>query len=172
MLLSPLHRIARTVLIAALLTSLGGCAMFKRGPKYAGVDGDSVEGTPLPERQDGVSFMGDNVDKNRFAPIHFSFDSCSIDPLEAERLTEVSRFMRGGSKQLIIAGFTDERGTAEYNRGLGEKRAGAVRSWLLSHGADLRRIQTTSFGQEMPADAGHNEAAWAKNRRAEFGVTK
>ena len=75
-------------------------------------------------------------------------------------------------KQLIIAGFTDERGTAEYNRGLGERRAQAVRSYLLQQGADESRIQTTSFGSEMPAATGHDEAAWAQNRRAEFGVTK
>ncbi len=80
--------------------------------------------------------------------------------------------MTGGSAEIIIAGFTDERGTAEYNRGLGERRAGAVRESLISQGVDGNRIQTVSFGLEMPADPGHEEAAWAKNRRTEIGVTK
>ena len=96
----------------------------------------------------------------------------AVEPAEKSKLDAVAKFMDGSDKQLIIAGFTDERGTAEYNRGLGERRAQAVRGYLLQKGADTERIQTTSFGSEMPADTGHNEAAWAKNRRAEFGVTK
>ena len=168
-----IRQIATVSLCAALLMSASGCALFKKKPKYAGsADGDFVNGTPLPERQDGVSFMGDNVEKGRFAAVHFGFDSYSIAPSESAKISEVASFMKGSSKQLIIAGFTDERGTAEYNRGLGERRAQAVRSALLSKGTDAERIQTTSFGAEMPVDAGQNESAWAKNRRAEFGVTK
>jgi peptidoglycan-associated lipoprotein len=73
---------------------------------------------------------------------------------------------------LIIAGFTDERGTEEYNRGLGERRALAVREALISQGISGGRIQTVSFGEEMPANPGSGEAAWAANRRAEFGVVR
>ena len=73
---------------------------------------------------------------------------------------------------VILAGFTDERGTAEYNRGLGERRAQAVRQALIEKGLPASRIQTVSFGAEMPVDSASNESAWAKNRRAEFGVTK
>jgi peptidoglycan-associated lipoprotein len=167
-------QIARLALGAALVVSLGACAAFKKKSQYAGTgDGDFVNGTPLPERQEGSSFLSSDVDKTRFSPVHFGFDSYTVAPSETEKLNEVARFAKGGSsQQLIIAGFTDERGTAEYNRGLGEKRAQAVRAYLLEHGADTARIQTTSFGAEMPADAGHDDAAWAKNRRAEFGITK
>ncbi|MEI6377636.1 MAG: OmpA family protein, partial [bacterium] len=69
-------------------------------------------------------------------------------------------------------GFTDERGTEEYNRSLGEKRALAVREALISKGLKANNVQTVSFGKEMPADSANNEAAWAKNRRAEFGIAK
>lgn len=165
-------QIAQFTLGAALIFSLSSCALLKKKPKFAGTDGDFVNGTPLPERQDGVSFLGSNVEKGQFAPVHFAFDSCTVEPSETSRLNDVVSFMKSSSKQLIIAGFTDERGTAEYNRGLGEKRAQSVRSYLLSQGTDANRIQTTSFGSEMPADTGHSEAAWSKNRRAEFGVTK
>lgn len=169
----PISSIARLALGTALIVSLGACSSFRKKPKYAGSDGDFVNGTPLPERQEGVSFLSSDVDKTRFAPVHFGFDSYVIDPSDTGKLNEVARFCKGSSsQQLIIAGFTDERGTAEYNRGLGEKRAQAVRAYLLEHGADTARIQTTSFGAEMPADPEHNDAAWAKNRRAEFGVTK
>jgi peptidoglycan-associated lipoprotein len=78
--------------------------------------------------------------------------------------------MKSGRNNVILAGFTDERGTPEYNRGLGERRAQAARSYLLSLGVPPARIQTVSFGQEMPVDPGHSESAWAKNRRVETGV--
>ncbi len=164
----------RFTLTAARLVSLSACAAFKKKPKYAGSsDGDFVNGSPLPERQEGVSFLGDNVDKTQFSPVHFGFDSYSVEPSETGKLQAVAQFLKNSSsKQLIIAGFTDERGTAEYNRGLGDRRAQAVRSYLLEQGADASRIQTTSFGAEMPVDAGHNDSAWAKNRRAEFGVPR
>lgn len=159
-----------SLLLAALVLSLGACAN-KKGNNYVGAEGDTVNGTPLPERQEGVSFMSGNVDKSQFKPVHFAFDSFAIEAEEENTLEEVASFLKGGdSKTVIIAGFTDERGTPEYNRGLGERRALAVRQYLLSHGADGGKIQTVSFGAEMPADPGSDEAAWAKNRRAEFGV--
>jgi peptidoglycan-associated lipoprotein len=80
--------------------------------------------------------------------------------------------MKSSPQSLIVAGFTDDRGTEEYNRGLGERRALAVRQALINAGMPAGRIQTVSFGEEMPADSGSSEAAWAKNRRAEFGVVK
>ena len=84
----------------------------------------------------------------------------------------VASFLQQGNAQIIIAGFTDERGTAEYNRGLGERRAQSVREALIAMGPDAQNIQTVSFGAEMPADPASNEEAWAKNRRAEIGVVK
>ena len=162
------------VLVTAVAFSLGlGACANKKGGSYVGTDGDTVNGTPLPDRQEGVSFMSGNVDKSQFKPVHFAFDSFSVDPGEENTLADVVTFMKSGdSKSVIIAGFTDERGTPEYNRGLGERRALAVRQYLLSHGVDGGKIQTVSFGAEMPADAASNENAWAKNRRAEFGVVR
>ena len=171
--MKTLHLASRIALCGLLVVSLNACSVFKKKKQYAGVsDSDMVNGAPLPERQEGVSFTGDNVDRSRFAPVHFGYDSVSVEPGETAKLNEVAKFLKSSDKMLIIAGFTDERGTAEYNRGLGERRAQAVRSYLLQKGADTDKIQTTSFGAEMPADTGHNESAWAKNRRAEFGVTK
>ncbi len=151
--------------------SMGACA-DKKGKSYVGTDRDSINGTALPDRQDGVSFMSSNVDKNKFPPVHFAFDSFAVDGSAEGELGEIAEFMKGGSNTIIIAGFTDERGTPEYNRGLGERRALAVREYLISHGADGGKLQTVSFGAEMPADTGSGESAWAKNRRAEFGVVR
>jgi len=159
------------VIAAALALTLGACAN-KKGNNYTGTEGDSVNGSPLPDRQEGVSFNSSNVDKSRFQPVHFAFDSFAIDAGQEGLLGEVAGFLKNEGKTVIIAGFTDERGTPEYNRGLGERRALAVREYLISHGADAGKIQTVSFGAEMPADAASNESAWAKNRRAEFGVVR
>jgi len=168
-------KILRSTVLLSCVLVLSSCALFKKKGSTAGgygSDSDTVGGTPLPERQEGVSFMGDNVDKRKFPPVHFAFDSFAIDSADEGTLEAVAQFMQGAPNTVIIAGFTDERGTPEYNRGLGESRAEAVRDYLLHHGVDASKVQTVSFGAEMPVDPDSNEDAWAKNRRAEFGVVK
>src|SRR5437870_12689418 len=165
------RQILNLAAIVATLFSVTACGN-KGGGQSAGTTGDYVTGTPLPERREGTSFFGGNVQRGQFRPIYFDFDSQTVRSSETGKIQEIANFMKEGSQQIIIAGFTDERGTAEYNRGLGDRRAGAVREDLISQGVDGSRIQTVSFGLEMPADSGHNESAWAKNRRAEIGVIK
>ncbi len=164
------------VFAAILAITLSGCTkkngQSAGGSGAYGSDSDSVNGTPLPERQEGVSFLSSNVDRNKFEPVFFEFDSHSVRGSDRGKIQAVASFLREGGGSVILAGFTDERGTPEYNRGLGERRAQAVREALISAGADGGRLQTVSFGAEMPADAGSGESAWAKNRRAEFGVVK
>jgi peptidoglycan-associated lipoprotein len=161
------------------LVSLGTLAMVAcstTGQKNGGSDSDSVSGTALgtalPERVEGASFLGSNVDRSQFSPVHFAFDSSAVGAGERPKLQAVADFCRGSRNTIIIAGFTDERGTPEYNRGLGERRALTVREELIKLGVSAGRLQTVSFGAELPADAGSGEAAWAKNRRAEFGVVR
>jgi peptidoglycan-associated lipoprotein len=159
--------------IALLAISISACAKNKKGGAGGGsYDGDSVTGTPLPDRQEGVSFLSSNVDRAKFSPVYFGFDSTSVGGEERGKIEQVAQFMQSGGNSVIIAGFTDERGTPEYNRGLGERRAQAVREALIRAGAGAGKIQTVSFGAEMPADPGSGESAWAKNRRAEFGVVR
>ena len=163
----------RFIFIACILSSFALSSCSKKSGGYgAGTTGDYVSGTPLPERREGTSFFGGNVNRSQFQPIYFDFDSQTVRSSESGKIQQIADFMNGNSTEIIIAGFTDERGTAEYNRGLGERRAGAVRESLIAQGVDGNRIQTVSFGLEMPADPGHDESAWAKNRRAEIGVTK
>lgn len=154
-----------------VLAVLPGCSK-KNGEQTTGSTGDYVTGTPLPERQEGTSFLSGNVDRQQFQPIYFDFDSQTIRSSENGKIQQIASFLQQGSSQIIIAGFTDERGTAEYNRGLGERRAESVREALIASGANAQSIQTVSFGAEMPADPASNEEAWAKNRRAEIGVVK
>lgn len=177
-----LRSISFALLVAATAVSASftftGCKNLGKksgaggGGGYGGIDGDSVTGTPLAERQEGVSFLSENVDKAQFRPVHFAFDSYAIDPADEGRLASVADFLQSNPNTIIVAGFTDERGTPEYNRGLGERRAQSVRDNLIRRGASARQIQTVSFGAEMPADPASNESAWAKNRRAEFGVVR
>jgi peptidoglycan-associated lipoprotein len=158
---------------AALLVVLSFDACKKKeGDQFAGVNGDYVTGTPLPDRIEGSNFFGNNVQRGQFAPVYFAYDSFSVSDNELMKLDKVAAAFKSGGKTLIIAGFTDERGTEEYNRGLGERRAQSVRDALISMGVSGSRIQTVSFGEEMPADSGSGESAWALNRRAEFGVVK
>lgn len=79
---------------------------------------------------------------------------------------QIAWLLKYPNAMLTIEGHADERGTSEYNLGLGERRAHAVRNYLKTHGIDEKRISTVSFGKERPDVMGHNEAAWAKNRRA------
>ncbi|MDQ3198975.1 MAG: OmpA family protein [Verrucomicrobiota bacterium] len=158
------------VLVLGLIT-LPACTK-KKGGQSAGSTGDYVTGTPLPDRQEGTSFLSGNVDRNQFQPIYFDFDSQTIRSSENGKIQQVAGFLQQSNSQIIIAGFTDERGTAEYNRGLGERRAQSVREALIAMGASAESIQTVSFGAEMPADPSSNEEAWAKNRRAEIGVVR
>jgi peptidoglycan-associated lipoprotein len=161
-------------LLAALLLGLAGCTggQNHNGAAATGADNDSVNGIPLPPRQEGVSFLDPSVQKGRFAPVHFAFDSSSVSPDDAGKVQAVADFLKSAPNSVIIAGFTDERGTPGYNRALGEKRAGAVREALIHAGVSPARIQTVSFGAEMPVDPASNENAWAANRRAEFGITR
>jgi peptidoglycan-associated lipoprotein len=166
-----LARFGLFFIVVLSLVLLPACAN-KKGGQTAGSTGDYVTGTPLPARQEGTSFFSGNVERNQFQPIYFDFDSQTIRTSENGKIQQIASFLQQGSGQIIIAGFTDERGTAEYNRGLGERRAQSVREALIAGGANADNIQTVSFGAEMPADPASNEEAWAKNRRAEIGVVK
>ena len=163
----------RIITFSCLLAlSFVSCAKRGQHQEYAGIDGDSVSGSPLPQRQEGASFFSNNVEKGLLAPVYFSLNSFEISPSETDKLRQIADFMKRSRNDIILAGFTDERGTPEYNRGLGERRAQAARNYLLSLGVSSARIQTVSFGQDMPADPGHDEAAWIKNRRVETGVVR
>lgn len=163
----PLH----FALVIALGLSLSSC-LKKKGDLYAGVDGDYVTGTPLGDRVEGANFFGSNVTRGKFPPVQFAYDSYEVSGGEKANIQKVAAAMKSSPANLIVAGFTDDRGTDEYNRGLGERRAQSVRQALINDGLPAGKIQTVSFGKEMPADPGSGEAAWAKNRRAEFGVVK
>ncbi len=102
--------------------------------------------------------------------VFFDFDSSVIKTSEKPKINAVADYLKANmAKAVRIEGNCDERGTEEYNRALGERRALAVREDLVRLGIDPTRIDTKSWGKDNPAnDPGHNEAAWAKNRRGEL----
>lgn len=104
-----------------------------------------------------------------FRTVYFDLDSYDIRPDAKPLLAEAAKVLRQFPQvSLRLEGHCDERGTAEYNLALGERRANAVREYLVSQGVERARLVAVSFGKERPAGQGHDEAAWAKNRRVEF----
>jgi peptidoglycan-associated lipoprotein len=101
--------------------------------------------------------------------IHFAFDSAAIKKSEDANISAVASALSGNANdKLLIEGNCDERGTEEYNRALGERRSLAAREALAKAGVSPDRIRTISYGKDKPADPGHDESAWGKNRRDDF----
>jgi peptidoglycan-associated lipoprotein len=103
--------------------------------------------------------------------IHFDFDKYDLTPTAREILARKAYFLKQyPTVKILIEGHCDERGTAEYNLALGERRANAAKQYLVQLGISEDRISTISYGKERPLDPRHNEEAWAKNRRAHFVI--
>jgi peptidoglycan-associated lipoprotein len=118
-----------------------------------------------------LSFGGMIEDTNALASYtaHFKYDSAAVQKNEKSNLAAVAAALAAdASTKLLIEGNCDERGTEEYNRALGERRALALREALAKIGVDPSRVRTISYGKDKPADTGHDEAAWAKNRCGDF----
>jgi len=99
--------------------------------------------------------------------IHFDYDSYELRPDAIKILEESARLLKQyPAATVTIEGHCDERGTVEYNIALGERRAWAVKSYLVDYGIDPENLITISYGKEKPIDPGHDEDAWEKNRRA------
>jgi len=103
--------------------------------------------------------------------IQFDFDKYNLKPEAQEILkTGATAYLKYREYKLVVEGHCDERGTVEYNLALGQRRADEAEKYLSDLGVEKERIKTISYGEEMPLDNGHDEAAWAKNRRAHFVV--
>jgi len=115
----------------------------------------------------------DEINKNSpLKPVFFALDSDELDDTARAALNEDSQVLKKyGTWVVTLEGHTDERGSAEYNLALGERRALAAKNYLISLGIGGDRLRTVSYGKEFPFDPGHDEAAWAKNRRAHLMLT-
>jgi len=115
----------------------------------------------------------DDLNRNSpLKPVFFLLDSSDIDPTAKAALDDNAAVLKSHPTWAVtIEGHCDERGTAEYNLALGDRRAAAAVAYLRSLGIADTRLKTVSYGKEFPFDAGHDEAAWANNRRAHFVIT-
>ena len=103
--------------------------------------------------------------------IHFDFDKYNLLPLAQQILQRKAEWLwNNPNVSVIIEGHCDERGTNEYNLALGDRRAESAKAYLVDLGIAGSRLTTISYGEERPVDSGHNEVAWAKNRRAHFTI--
>ncbi len=128
---------------------------------------------PLPDEDTIGSKSLDDLNRDSpLRPLFFPLDSSDVSP-EGQQLLQANAAVlkKYPGMQITIEGHCDERGTAEYNLALGERRALAAKNYLVSLGIPADRVKTVSYGKEFPFDAGHDDAAWANNRRAHFVIT-
>jgi len=186
------RRLWLVALALGLVVSLGACGGKKRIPASAGAGAGGTPTMPsdVPSGTSGgadVERLGtETTDSTTFpvsdpetgeggplADIHFEFDQSALTD-EAKGILEKHAVWLQGHRdaKVTVEGHCDERGTVEYNLALGERRAIAARDYLVSLGVATGRLRPSSFGKEKPLDPASNEAAWAKNRRAHFAVSR
>lgn len=155
-----------------LLIALPGCSSMKK--KGDGDGSGSLSETDLNAIRD-KRFAGGSLPaaegEGFFRDVHFDYDSARItDQAQQEIDYNVEVLKSNSDVNLQIEGHCDERGTAEYNLALGSQRAKTVKEALVAAGISSSRLSTISYGSEVPLDPGHDESAWAKNRRAHFSA--
>lgn len=171
------------VVMALSLIIFGGCAEKQAVVKDESVQQPAQTATPAPApatddeaarkaqaareaaaKRSAAALAALNVQN-----IYFDFDKSSIRPDAREILRANSEiFQQNRDSKIIIEGHCDERGTAEYNMALGERRAQETKQYLINLGIDASRMQTISYGKEKPLDTRSTEEAWSINRRAQF----
>jgi peptidoglycan-associated lipoprotein len=105
--------------------------------------------------------------------VYFGFDDATLEPESRRQLdADFACLQKAELRRVRLEGHTDERGTTEYNLALGERRADAVKKYLSGLGLEPRKLRAISYGKERPADPGHDEASWARNRRVELAPEK
>jgi peptidoglycan-associated lipoprotein len=144
-------------------------------PPAPSANATRVEDTPVvrPADDSVTSASLDELNKNSpLKPAFFPLDSSDLDDAGRAIVSANADVLKKyPSWKITVEGHADERGTAEYNLALGERRASAVKTYLVSLGIPADRLETVSYGKEFPFDPGHDEGAWSKNRRAHFVVT-
>ncbi len=172
----------RVVSIAVLMAGvvmLAGCktAPVATTPAAPAQSTGSTAGTSGYQgntSQGGQQLTAEQLAKQELAKVgmvvYFDYDSSDIKPEYSAVVSAHAKYLSTNSSLKVrLEGNTDERGTREYNIGLGERRAQAVRRALLLQGVSEAQVTTLSYGEERPAVAGNDEAAYSKNRRVEFG---
>ena len=129
-----------------------------------GAYGDDLSKSPY------IDGFGARIEGVEFDPLYFPYDQNTISSTEESKVAAVAQYLLGHAEAaVVIEGYCDERGTDEYNRALGERRALAASEMLIDvYGIEQNRLKTVSYGEERPAVTGTGDAVWSKNRRDEF----
>ncbi len=187
------HKVNRKPLLAlAAAMLLSGCSMFGGGETedvptgqdpmaqgdtpvvdvgtYSSGKPKQISSLPVAESEGYVDGMSMSPDALRKANVvYFDFDEASVRDDSRETLLAHANYLaRNTHLNVLLAGHADERGTREYNMALGEKRAIAVRNFLVANGVRVGQLETVSYGEEKPAAYGATETAWSRNRRVEL----
>ena len=142
----------------------GLSGMIPAGPEF----GETASGIPLGEAGSHLGWP-ENPDIFRSETVYFDFDSSAVKSSEQSKVQTVAAYLAENSATAVrVEGHCDERGTEEYNRALGERRALALRESLITSGIAPSRVETLSYGEDRPANPGHDQEAWRMNRRGEF----
>jgi len=169
----PLFNLVRSGLVLIVLASLvvlAGCsskgAGQGEGDQY-GLSESDLDAQFYDRFGDGSIPMAEG--EGIFRDVNFAFDSYSVDDIGRQNAEYNAQILQENPDiRILLEGHCDERGTAEYNMALGARRAEAVKELMLSFGISDSRLQTISYGSEVPLEPGSNEAAWSKNRRVHF----
>ena len=176
------RRLASSIFAASLLTALAGCQSTPE-PETSPAPVEDRSGATAPRDSSvgsaprsgvGGSQLGmdPTQDPNNILSKHsvfFDYDSNSVKEEYKPVVTAHGNYLRDNrERRLVIQGNTDERGSAEYNLALGQRRADSVKQMMLLLGARENQIESVSFGKEKPRDTGHDDSAWAENRRADI----
>lgn len=172
-----MYRLATLVVLAATL-AVGACGSKPPKPSSTAPTesnpGASTEGANAANAAGGALGSQDEIGGPQAGLlatriVYFDFDSAVIKGQGVDVVAAHAKYLSANPQQRVrLEGNTDERGSREYNIGLGDRRAQSVRRALLLQGVSEGQITTVSYGEERPADPGHDEAAWAKNRRVEI----
>jgi peptidoglycan-associated lipoprotein len=150
----------------------GGGVTAPEKPAQRVEEATPVATEPIAEDTIGAKSLDDLNRDSPLKPAFFPLDSAELDADGQAVVQGNAELLKKYSSWVItIEGHCDERGTAEYNLALGERRAVAVKTYLVSLGISPDRVRTVSYGKEFPFDPGHAETSWSKNRRAHFVIT-
>jgi peptidoglycan-associated lipoprotein len=180
--MNTLKLLVLPVLASALIMT--GCASRKpaaeiqtgQTPNSAGTtvstEGLSEDAALNAQNLAGASSKGVTAANKAFLAkrvVHFDYDSSDLSNDDYQTLQAHAQFLvANANSKVALTGHTDERGTREYNMALGERRAKAVESFLITNGVNPTQLEAVSYGKEMPINAGHDENAWKENRRVEL----
>jgi len=159
------------ILIGVFVLALGACAKkqtAKVEPPPAAEVTEEPAAPPVEEIEE-TRQEEPTIKMPVLNDVFFEYDKSRLTDEAKQTLAENAKQLTNGAA-ITIEGHCDERGTNAYNLALGERRAKSAKDYLASLGVDAARISTISFGEERPFDTGHDEGAWAKNRRAHFVV--